>query len=380
MIPAVAVIGANGHGKWHRRAIAAAQAEGRLKLVALADVQPVEQAEAPVFTDHRALLSATRPDAVVICTPPHTHLPIALDVLAAGCDVLLEKPPVRTLEEHRTLLAAVEASGRACQVGFQALGSQASARLVAATREQAMGPVSGITAVASWKRTDAYYGRAQWAGRRSVGGRPVVDGTLVNPLAHALMECLVVARAAGSGGPARIEVERYRTREIEVDDTAFARITFANGLPMVIGATLAGEDFIAGEVTVTGPAGRAQLEYPTDRLALPGEADLIEVPGRTDLLANLLAHRADPAGAALLSPLAGTADFTAVLEALTAPDRPLPTLLGDPEVTATGEGPDRIQVISGINAVLGEVAESGLLPSELGIPWAQPPWTAEIRL
>jgi predicted dehydrogenase len=373
--PAVALIGANGHGKWHRRRIAEAQAEGRLKLVALADVDPVEQAEAPVYTDHRELLAATRPDTVVICTPPHTHLPIALDALAAGCDVLLEKPPVRTLDEHRTLLAAVRASGRACQVGFQALGSTASARLIEAIRSQATGPVTGISAMASWQRTDAYYGRARWAGRRTVAGRPVVDGTLVNPLAHALMEGLVAARAAGAGGPARLAVECYRTRPIEVDDTAFARITFADGRSLTIAATLAGEEFIAGEVTVTGTTGRARLEYPTDRLALPADPDLIPVPGRVDLLANLLAHRD---GVPLLSPLAETADFTAVLEALTGPGQPLPTLLGDPEVTSIGEGAERIQVIHGVNGVVREVAETGLLPSELGVPWARPPWTGEI--
>ena len=44
--------------------------------------------------------AAVRPDVAVICTPPHTHLAIALDALRAGCDMLLEKPPVLSLAEH----------------------------------------------------------------------------------------------------------------------------------------------------------------------------------------------------------------------------------------------------------------------------------------
>ena len=358
-VPAVALIGANGHGRWHRRRMAELQAAGRLRLVALADVQPVEDAEAPVYTSHRELLAAARPDVVVICTPPHTHLGIAVDALAAGCDVLLEKPPVRTVAEHDALLAAVHASGRACQVGFQALGSAASAAFNEAIRAGALGTVTGIAAVASWRRDDAYYSRAQWAGRRSI------DGVLVNPLAHALMQGLVAVSAAGAGGPERVEVERYRTRPIEVDDTAFARITFGGGLRMTIGATLAGEDFIPGEVIVTGRAGRAELEYPTDRLALPGDAVRREVPGRTDLLANLLDHRADPARVPLLVPLEATAGFTAVVEAVTAPE---PVFV---EAESIGDGPARIQVIKGINAVLREVAETGLLPAEAGVSWAR---------
>ena len=359
MTASVALIGANGHGGWHRRRIAELEAAGRVRLVALADLQPVEGATVPVYADHRDLLAKARPDVVVICTPPHTHLGIAVDALAAGCDVLLEKPPVRTVAEHDALLAAVHASGRACQVGFQALGSAASAAFNEAIRAGALGTVTGIAAVASWRRDDAYYSRAQWAGRRSI------DGVLVNPLAHALMQGLVAVSAAGAGGPERVEVERYRTRPIEVDDTAFARITFGGGLRMTIGATLAGEDFIPGEVIVTGRAGRAELEYPTDRLALPGDAVRREVPGRTDLLANLLDHRADPARVPLLVPLEATAGFTAVVEAVTAPE---PVFV---EAESIGDGPARIQVIKGINAVLREVAATGLLPAEAGVSWAR---------
>jgi predicted dehydrogenase len=309
---------------------------------------------------------------VVICTPPHTHLPIALAALAAGCDLLLEKPPVVTLAEHERLRAAVRDAGRACQVGFQALGSAALTRLTDALAAGELGAVTGLATVASWRRDDGYYRRADWAGRRQVDGRRVLDGALVNPLAHAVMQTLAVATAAGAGEPVTLEAERYRTREIETDDTAFARITFRGGLRMTAAVTLAGEDFIPGEVIVTGTAGRAVLEYPTDRLTLPGDSAPREVPGRIDLLANLVAHRRDPHGVALLAPLERTAGFTAFAEALTAPGRPLPTLLDGALVTAHGEPPARVRVIDGINAVLRRTADTGALPSELGIAWATP--------
>jgi predicted dehydrogenase len=380
--PTIALIGANGHGRWHRRRIAALQAAGLLRLVAVADVRPIDPdppvpAGVAVFTDHRALLAAARPDLVVICTPPHTHLPIALDALDLGCDLLLEKPPVQSLAEHDTLLAAVGAAGRVCQVGFQALGSTALGLLGSAVTGGTLGAVTGLATVASWQRDDAYYARSPWAGRRSLDGRPVLDGALVNPLAHALMQSLVVAEAAGAGTPVRIEAERYRTREIEVDDTAFARITFDGGLRLTAAVTLAGEDFIAGEVIVTGDAGRAVLEYPTDRLELSGDPGPREVPGRVDLLENLLAHRADPDGTPLIAPLWRTAGFTAVVQALTGPGLPAPTLLGDTFVTS-GAGPGRIRTIRGINAVLRRAALAGALPSELAVPWARGPHTADL--
>ena len=145
---------------------------------------------------------------------------------------------------------------------------------------------------------------------------------------------------------------------------------------MVVAVTLAGEDFIRGEVIVHGTAGRAVLEYPTDRLLLPGESGLREVPGRASLLVNLIAHRADRAGVALIAPLARTAPFTAVLEAVQA--APEPTLLTGDLIRSTGVPPERVNTIVGVNKVLREVAETGELPTELGVPWAVRPHRIEL--
>ncbi|WP_348773961.1 Gfo/Idh/MocA family oxidoreductase [Micromonospora sp. WMMD714] len=384
-VPRVAIVGANGHGRWHRRTVAPLHAAGRLRLVALVDVQPVaDEPAAPVppgvgvHTDHREMLAAARPDVVIVCTPPHTHLPIALDVLAAGADLLLEKPPVLSTAEHRELAGVLAATGRACQVGFQALGSVALAELSAAVGQGRLGTVTGIGTVAAWQRPDGYYARSPWAGRRTLHGRPVLDGALANPLAHAVMQCLAVAETVTGTPvrPSRIELERYRVRPIEVDDTATLRIVTPGGPPIVAAVTLAGEDFVAGEVIVTGTAGRAVLEYPTDRLLLPGDPEPREVPGRRGLLENLLAHRADPAGTPLIAPLARTAPFTAVLERVR--QAPEPTLLDGDLVTVTGSGPERVVTVRGINALLRRAAEQGALLSELAVPWAVPPVCTEL--
>jgi predicted dehydrogenase len=372
MTASVALIGANGHGRWHRRRLGELEEAGLVRVVALCDTQPIlpPVSGTPVFASHREMLANARPDAVVICTPPHTHLPIALDCIAAGCDLLLEKPPVASLAAHRTLTAALTASGRACQVGFQALGSSAWAMFRAAVAETGV-EQGRIAAVASWQRDDAYYERVPWAGRRTVAGRPVIDGALVNPLAHAVMQALATAAVAGAGRPRELTVERYRTRPwVEVDDTAFARITFGQKPEMVVAVTLSGEDFIAGEIV----AGRAVLEYPTDRVALGGSNELKAAPGRTDLLTNLIEYRAGKAD--LLVPLAATRDFTAVLEALTEPDIPLPAIIDESHLDQHGG----VRTIRGINAVLRRVAETGVLPSESGAAWATAPYSCRIPI
>ncbi|WP_430791423.1 Gfo/Idh/MocA family protein [Actinoplanes sp. G11-F43] len=359
----VALIGVGGHGLWHRRRLQQLWDAGRINVVGLCDRRPVEpHPDAPLdgvpfFTDHGDMLATTWPDVVVVCTPPHTHLALALDVFAAGADLLLEKPPVMSAAEHERLSAAVTAGNRVLQVGFQALGSAALADLCVAA------PIGDVGVSGAWWRPDTYYQRAPWAGRRFVDGRPVLDGALVNPFAHALMQALVVADAGRDFRTARIELERYRTRDIETDDTTFLRLTGVDGRRITIGVTLASRVFIAGEIQV----GDAVLEYPTDRLRLPGESEFTHVPGRAGLLENLIEHRDDPK-VPLLAPLDRTAGFTEVVEAVVHGPEPVRIPATHLEPHPDGGG----LVVPGIDELIRDVARSGRLPSELGVPWAVP--------
>jgi predicted dehydrogenase len=361
----VALVGASGHGVWHRRTVR--ELPGA-HLVALCDlVPPVDEEDAPldgvaVFTDHRAMLAAVRPDVVVVCTPPHTHLPIALDVVRAGADLLLEKPPVANLDEHAMLAAEAAAHGRAVQVNFQALGSAAHERLVTAVTGGAIGAVTAIGAAGAWWRPPEYWRRSGWAGKRNLCGQKAVDGALVNPFAHAVMQGLAVAASAGLGPPIGAEVERYRASELEVEDTGCLRVEFAAGPRFTIAVTLAAREFLPGDIVVSGDDGEAALEYTNDRVRLPG-GDWLDVPGREGMLANLLAHRADP-GVPLLASLSRTRDFTALAAAVVEAPPPVPV----PRRFLIAH--DGGWAIGGVDAAVRAAASTGALLSETGVPWA----------
>ena len=356
----VALVGANGHGLSHRRALSSMSF---VELVAIADVAPVQDPPrgVPIYASHRELLAEAAPDVVIVCTPPHTHLPIAVDALRAGVDVLLEKPPVLDAAEHDCLLDVLAETGRSCQVGFQALGSPALGELLSTIDSGELGRVEEISAVGAWKRDETYFGRAAWVGRRSVDGRPTLDGALANPFAHAAMQVLAIARRP----PTLVEVERYRTRDIEVDDTAVLRLAFEGGLRALVAVTLCAEDFVPGEIRVRGSRSDAVLEYPTDRLQLPADPAPRDVPGRESLLANLVAHRMDPS-VELVAPLSRTLAFTEVLSVITAaPVAPI-----DPAYLHTANDlPAPRLVVAGINETLRAAASSLALFSELSVPW-----------
>ncbi|WP_027346573.1 Gfo/Idh/MocA family protein [Hamadaea tsunoensis] len=343
----VALIGTSGHGMHHRRKLTQLPVE----TVAMADIAGVVDPPDGVatFTDHRAMLAAVSPDVVIICTPPPTHLPIASDCLRAGADILMEKPPVLSLAQHAELQAVLDETGRACQVGFQALGSHALPRLAAAMTDGTLGEITAISAYGAWQRDDAYWGRSAWSGRAGT-----LDGALANPFAHALMQCLALAGARPEDIES-VEVERFRARPIEVEDTGFLRVRLHGRPTVLVAVTLCGEEFVAGSVLVRGTKATAELEYPTDRLTL----GLDTVPlGRTDLLINLLDHRTR--GVPLLAPLAATAAFTAVIERLQA--APPPQAFAPHLLTRDDAGHI---VVTGINAAVRAAARSVSLASEL---------------
>lgn len=67
--------------------------------------------EFPVFGSIEELL-ATKPDIVIIATPPDAHLPIAKAALESGAHVFCEKPLANTIEEADEIARAAEAAGR----------------------------------------------------------------------------------------------------------------------------------------------------------------------------------------------------------------------------------------------------------------------------
>lgn len=74
-----------------------------------------------IYDNLDQMLSEVQPDAVHITTPAHTHGPLAIKTLAAGCHVYVEKPFTLDALEAETVIAAAEAAGRKLCVGHDQL-------------------------------------------------------------------------------------------------------------------------------------------------------------------------------------------------------------------------------------------------------------------
>ncbi|MFV2103601.1 Gfo/Idh/MocA family protein [Micromonospora sp. LOL_024] len=376
--PRVALIGALGHGRRHHLQIHRLQLGGRLRLVAIANRRPVPPAadtpldDVAIYQDPDALLADVRPHITVVCTPPHTHAAIAEAAVRAGSDLLLEKPPVVTLAEHDRLAELVEQYGVRCQVGFQSLGSPVLPLLTGLVAESGL---TTISVAGAWWRPDSYFARTVWAGRRTIDGAPAADGALANQFAHALQQALALAAGVtGAADPVAIGLEWYRTRDIEVEDTARLAVTLAGGTEIRLAVTLASDTFTHGELLVRGDHDVASWDFTNDRLRLAGEAGHRVVPGRVGLLENLLDHRRDPSGVPLLGSLVATRAFTVILDALAA--APPPALIAEKYLRPHPEGGGN--VVDGIGEVIAAAAQGDVSFSEAGAPWAGPAYRVPV--
>ncbi len=92
-------------------------------------------AGAPAFADTTALLREAAPHVVHVLTPPHAHCEVALEAIAAGCHVLLEKPMSVSVGEADEMLAAARRAGvRLCvSQNFLYMPIVAEARRLAAS-------------------------------------------------------------------------------------------------------------------------------------------------------------------------------------------------------------------------------------------------------
>ena len=113
----IAVVGAGLIGRRH---ISHVVSEPETTLVAIVESHPSGAAIAefnnvPIFASLTDLVAAHKAgqialDAVIICTPTHTHVQLGIEAVKAGLDCLIEKPIASTAKKTRPLLRSIEES------------------------------------------------------------------------------------------------------------------------------------------------------------------------------------------------------------------------------------------------------------------------------
>jgi len=118
----IGVIGAGHMGRLHAEKVRQLHSEDRdVELAGVTDTHPERASHLASRVGSRAYSDAAelvaRCDAVIVAVPTRAHHEVVRQALAAGCDVLVEKPIASTVAEGEDLLARARKEQRVLQVG-----------------------------------------------------------------------------------------------------------------------------------------------------------------------------------------------------------------------------------------------------------------------
>ena len=142
--------GTRGAGYVSAHHIRALKALSNVEIVAIADVDQeraqtvAQQSGIPLAARNLAEMAATAPDAVHILTPPSSHADLAVEALAMGCHVLVEKPMAGTVADCDRMLAAARRAGRALSVNHSARMDPSVLKALDMVAKNAVGTVMAV--------------------------------------------------------------------------------------------------------------------------------------------------------------------------------------------------------------------------------------------
>ena len=221
------------------------------------------------YSTKEELFSDSCVDTVCICTPNGTHADIAIEILSAGKNVVIEKPMATTVQDcDRIIEAEKKSSGRVLVIS-QFRMSDCVEKIKRIIQEKTIGKIVLCDLYMKYHRDEEYY-KGSWKGTRALDG----GGALMNQGVHGIDIFQYVC------GPIKNIKSFVRTlvHDIEVEDTAVAVLEFESGAIGVVEATTSINPGFDREIKIYGSRGCVHLtenkitKYIVDDVEMPTES------------------------------------------------------------------------------------------------------------
>ena len=220
----IAIAGAGLIGTAHARVLADS---ADCVLCAFVDPSPgaaqvAQEAGVPLYNSLQALFAHERPEGVVLATPNALHVAQALECLAAGVSVLVEKPIATTSEEALPLLHAAERyaaqGGPKVLIGHHRAHSPIMQKAREVVTSGQLGEVVAVSGSALFFKPESYFEQGPW--RTQPGGGPILLN-MIHEVHNLRMLCGEIVAVQAMASNAR--------RGFAVEDTVVLTLQFAKG-------------------------------------------------------------------------------------------------------------------------------------------------------
>ncbi len=203
----------------------------KLNFVAMCDIVPEAMADKSEkfglenikrYTDYQELLEIEKPELVAIATESGKHASIALDCIAAGCHVIIEKPIALSIADADAIIKAGKDAGVIVCANHQNRFNKSIQYIRKALEAGRFGKLYHGAAHVRWNRSKNYYDQAPWRGTWGQDG-----GCLMNQCIHNidLLRWMM--------GDEIDEVMAYTAQlehpYLEAEDLGMALVKFKNG-------------------------------------------------------------------------------------------------------------------------------------------------------
>ncbi len=179
------------------------------------------------FTDIGALIASQRCDAVYIALPNHLHAPIALQAIAAGLHVLVEKPLACTASEVAQIRAAAQSAGVVVREGMMYQHHPQTLQTKALLDSGAIGPIKQIQVGFGYRQDNP----ADIRMTERIGGGAIADLGCYAVHYARLMTSAAVTQLSGmaSWGGNQVDVRASALCMLENDIDATFTVSFVGG-------------------------------------------------------------------------------------------------------------------------------------------------------
>ncbi|KAJ3531782.1 hypothetical protein NM208_g8726 [Fusarium decemcellulare] len=218
-----AVIGVGLIGPRHARTVVQSK---EAELVAIVDLMPAGEALAQemgvaYFKSVADMLqSPNKPEAAIICTPNHTHVPLARELSSGGVHILIEKPFCTDIASGKELLEHLNQSQVKAIVGHHRRFNPYMVTAKSTVSSGSLGRIVAINGIwATYKPMDYFDPPADWR-RQSTGGVVLINMIHEVDLLHYLF-----------GPVTRVHAEKtISQRGFEAEEGAVLTLRFKSGV------------------------------------------------------------------------------------------------------------------------------------------------------
>ena len=377
----VGLIGVSGYGRAHLNNLLNLVKKGVAEITAAVVINPEQVPDAlqilgdmgtKIYPSTDAMFAELAGELDLVCIPTGIafHEPMTIQALAAGANVLVEKPAAGTCAAVERMIEAEKKYGKFVAVGFQHTYAREIQFIKQYLLGQRLGKVRKIICAGIWPRTDQYYARNNWAGKMlAADGTPIYDSPINNAFAHYLnLELFFAGESFGKSAHAvSVEGKLYRARKtIETFDSCTVRFKTENDVEIVTMLTHTSAVNVDPIIRIECEKGEVywQVNGTWNIRSANGEvlySGKVEAP-HGDMFMDMV--RKASGECVFCCPLTVAAEHTNCIEMLT--EQLEVTVLED---SVTCKQPEGQFVLDNVVDVFADCLKSGKLPCESGITW-----------